>query len=98
MSSSRIRVTALGAVTIAVDGRHAGPSGPGAASASPWGRGWGASQILPLPSWMRSAFAILLMDYTLYLWHVLTHRVPWLWRLHMVHHVDMDPQSPRLVR
>jgi sterol desaturase/sphingolipid hydroxylase (fatty acid hydroxylase superfamily) len=30
------------------------------------------------------------MDYTLYVWHVLTHRVPFLWRFHVVHHVDLD--------
>lgn len=32
----------------------------------------------------------LAMDYTIYLWHVATHRVPALWRLHRVHHVDPD--------
>jgi sterol desaturase/sphingolipid hydroxylase (fatty acid hydroxylase superfamily) len=30
------------------------------------------------------------MDYTLYLWHILIHRLPWLWRLHLPHHVDLD--------
>jgi sterol desaturase/sphingolipid hydroxylase (fatty acid hydroxylase superfamily) len=31
-----------------------------------------------------------MMDYTLYLWHVLTHRLPFLWRFHIAHHVDLD--------
>jgi hypothetical protein len=30
------------------------------------------------------------MDYTLYLWHVLIHRLTWLWRFHLPHHVDLD--------
>jgi sterol desaturase/sphingolipid hydroxylase (fatty acid hydroxylase superfamily) len=49
----------------------------------------GLVQQLPLPSWARDAAAFLLLDYTMYLWHVLTHKVPLLWRLHLVHHVDI---------
>jgi sterol desaturase/sphingolipid hydroxylase (fatty acid hydroxylase superfamily) len=30
------------------------------------------------------------MDYTLYWWHVLLHRVPLLWRMHESHHIDRD--------
>jgi sterol desaturase/sphingolipid hydroxylase (fatty acid hydroxylase superfamily) len=42
------------------------------------------------PSWLRDAAAVVLLDYTLYIWHILVHRVPWLWRFHLVHHVDLD--------
>jgi sterol desaturase/sphingolipid hydroxylase (fatty acid hydroxylase superfamily) len=42
------------------------------------------------PLWLRDVVAVLLLDYTLYLWHSLVHRVPWLWRFHLVHHVDLD--------
>ena len=38
------------------------------------------------------------MDYTLYLWHVLTHRVPFLWRFHAVHHVDLDLDASTALR
>jgi sterol desaturase/sphingolipid hydroxylase (fatty acid hydroxylase superfamily) len=34
--------------------------------------------------------ALLALDYALYLWHVALHRVPWLWRWHVVHHSDLD--------
>lgn len=34
--------------------------------------------------------ALLLLDYTLYLWHILLHRMPALWRWHQVHHRDRD--------
>lgn len=34
--------------------------------------------------------SFLLLDYGNYLWHRLTHRIPWLWRFHQVHHADMD--------
>ena len=42
--------------------------------------------------------AFLLMDYTYYLWHVATHKVPFLWRFHRVHHVDPDLDMSTAVR
>jgi sterol desaturase/sphingolipid hydroxylase (fatty acid hydroxylase superfamily) len=45
---------------------------------------------LRLPVWMETILALALMDYTLYAWHVLAHRVPFLWRFHLVHHEDVD--------
>jgi sterol desaturase/sphingolipid hydroxylase (fatty acid hydroxylase superfamily) len=42
--------------------------------------------------------AVVLMDYTLYFWHVLTHRVPVLWRFHAVHHVDLDLDASTALR
>ncbi len=53
-------------------------------------RQWGLTHALGGPLWLRRIIAVVLLDYTLYLWHVLTHRTPWLWRLHLVHHVDLD--------
>ncbi|HZG53293.1 MAG TPA: hypothetical protein VEZ40_14275, partial [Pyrinomonadaceae bacterium] len=43
-----------------------------------------------LPRPLEIALAVLLLDYTLYVWHVLAHRVPLLWRFHLVHHADLD--------
>ncbi|MEO8415185.1 MAG: sterol desaturase family protein [Ginsengibacter sp.] len=34
--------------------------------------------------------AVLVLDYTNYLWHILNHKVPFLWRFHLVHHCDPD--------
>jgi sterol desaturase/sphingolipid hydroxylase (fatty acid hydroxylase superfamily) len=48
---------------------------------------------LPLPRALRIVLGFLLLDYTLYLWHRLNHRVPFLWRFHAVHHVDLDLDS-----
>ena len=41
-------------------------------------------------AWLRDLTAIVLLDYTLYLWHIVVHRMPWLWRFHLPHHVDLD--------
>ncbi|HMV49436.1 MAG TPA: sterol desaturase family protein [Blastocatellia bacterium] len=43
-----------------------------------------------LPRVMETVAACVLLDYTLYVWHYLTHKVPLLWRCHVVHHADLD--------
>lgn len=58
----------------------------------------GLAQRLPLPPWARDAVAFLALDYTIYLWHVLTHKVPFLWRLHLVHHLDLDMDTTTALR
>jgi sterol desaturase/sphingolipid hydroxylase (fatty acid hydroxylase superfamily) len=47
---------------------------------------------------LRIVLGFLLLDYTLYLWHWLNHRVPSLWRFHAVHHVDLDLDSSTGIR
>lgn len=58
----------------------------------------GVAQRLPLPPLARDLIAVLLMDYTIYVWHVLTHKVPPLWRLHLVHHIDLDLDASTALR
>lgn len=58
----------------------------------------GLLKLVRLPAWLEVAAAVVLLDYTLYLWHVLTHRVPWLWRFHVVHHLDLDLDATTALR
>lgn len=51
-----------------------------------------------LPKWAKAGIALLLMDYTFYLWHVLNHRAPFLWRFHAVHHLDRDLDATTALR
>ena len=44
------------------------------------------------------AAAFLAMDYGFYLWHVATHKVPFLWRWHRVHHLDPDMDASTALR
>jgi sterol desaturase/sphingolipid hydroxylase (fatty acid hydroxylase superfamily) len=53
-------------------------------------RGWGAFNNLSLPSWLAVVLSVVVLDLAIYLQHVLFHAVPALWRLHMVHHADLD--------
>jgi sterol desaturase/sphingolipid hydroxylase (fatty acid hydroxylase superfamily) len=50
----------------------------------------GLLQQVRLPDWLEALAACVLMDYTLYGWHYLTHKVGFLWRIHVVHHADLD--------
>lgn len=59
---------------------------------------WGMLGRLGLPLWVEAGIALVLMDYTFYLWHVLLHRVPFLWRFHAVHHVDLDLDASTALR
>ncbi|MGZ8156464.1 MAG: sterol desaturase family protein [Burkholderiales bacterium] len=60
--------------------------------------GCGLVSRLPLPDGLKTALAVALMDYTLYWWHVLLHRVPVLWRLHVPHHIDRDLDASTGIR
>ena len=51
-----------------------------------------------LPGAIEPIVAFLAMDYGFYRWHVATHRVPLLWRLHRVHHVDPDMDMSTALR
>lgn len=51
---------------------------------------WGVLNLLDWPNWMRVVAALVAMDFALYLQHVVFHAVPMLWRLHMMHHADLD--------
>ena len=61
-------------------------------------RGWGVVSRLPLCPRVRLVAAIVLMDYTLYWWHVLLHRVPALWRVHEPHHMDRELDASTALR
>jgi sterol desaturase/sphingolipid hydroxylase (fatty acid hydroxylase superfamily) len=50
------------------------------------------------PRWIETAAAIILLDYTLWWWHWANHRVPFLWRFHLVHHVDRDLDTSTALR
>ena len=58
----------------------------------------GLLKLAHLPAWFEITLGVILMDYTLYLWHILTHRLPWLWRFHVVHHADIDMDASTALR
>jgi sterol desaturase/sphingolipid hydroxylase (fatty acid hydroxylase superfamily) len=61
-------------------------------------RNLGLLRLFGFPLWLELAAALVLMDYTFYVWHVLMHRIPLLWRFHLVHHVDLDLDASTALR
>jgi len=53
-------------------------------------QGWGLLNTFDPPYWVAVVIGIVLLDLTIYLQHVMFHAIPILWRLHMVHHADLD--------
>lgn len=68
-------LAALGAVGIAITAAE---------------RGWGLFNNVALPAWAAALLSFVLLDLAIYLQHVMFHAVPVLWRLHRVHHADLD--------
>lgn len=58
----------------------------------------GLLKVRKLPQSIERLAGLLLLDYTLYVWHVLTHKVPLLWRFHKVHHADLDLDASTGIR
>jgi sterol desaturase/sphingolipid hydroxylase (fatty acid hydroxylase superfamily) len=53
-------------------------------------KGWGLFNALGLPYWAAVVAGVIALDLTIYLQHVVFHFVPVLWRLHRMHHADVD--------
>jgi sterol desaturase/sphingolipid hydroxylase (fatty acid hydroxylase superfamily) len=53
-------------------------------------RGFGLFHVIGLPFWLAAPIGFLALDLVIYGQHVMFHHVPWLWRLHRMHHADLD--------
>ena len=52
--------------------------------------GWGLLNLVAAPIWLAIPIAIILLDLVIYAQHMLFHAVPMLWRVHQMHHADLD--------
>jgi sterol desaturase/sphingolipid hydroxylase (fatty acid hydroxylase superfamily) len=73
---------------------------PALAALWPWmeARRVGLLNRVEWPWAVEAAVAVLLLDYTLWIWHWLNHRWPFLWRFHLVHHADGDLDASTALR
>ncbi|MBV8771088.1 MAG: sterol desaturase family protein [Deltaproteobacteria bacterium] len=60
--------------------------------------GWGFINDLRLPAWATIVLSIVLLDLAIYLQHVMFHAIPALWRVHRMHHADLDFDTSTGVR
>lgn len=53
-------------------------------------QGWGIFNYLEVPFWLAVLASVVALDFFIWLQHVMVHAIPALWRLHRVHHADLD--------
>lgn len=66
------------------------PIVPLAAAVWAQGKSIGALNMIPMPPWIAAVMAFLALDLLIYLQHRVFHHVPLFWRLHRMHHTDLD--------
>lgn len=52
--------------------------------------GWGLFRLFGVTGWIELVAGLIILDLIIYLQHRLFHRIPLLWRLHLMHHTDLD--------
>ncbi|MEP4545660.1 MAG: sterol desaturase family protein [Saccharospirillum sp.] len=53
-------------------------------------QGWGLFNVVDIPFWLAITASVLILDLAIYCQHRLFHATSWLWRLHRMHHADLD--------
>lgn len=71
-------------------GMLAAPVGALAAAILAVEQGWGVLHLVAMPDWLAIILGVLVLDAVWYGYHRLMHKVPLGWRLHRVHHSDVD--------
>lgn len=61
-------------------------------------QGWGLFNIIPLPFWLSFILSVLILDLVIYWQHVIFHQHPLLWRLHRMHHIDLNIDASTGIR
>ncbi len=62
------------------------------------GNGWGLFNMADLPVWLEITLAVIILDWAVWFQHLLTHKIPFLWRFHRVHHSDRDLDVSSAIR
>lgn len=60
--------------------------------------GWGLFNQLNIAPWLAIALTVLVFDFAIWLQHLITHKIPVLWRFHRVHHADRDIDVTTAIR
>lgn len=61
-------------------------------------QGYGVLNAVALPIWAETLIAFVVLDFAMWVQHLATHKIPLLWRMHMVHHVDRDLDVSTAIR
>jgi sterol desaturase/sphingolipid hydroxylase (fatty acid hydroxylase superfamily) len=78
--------------------RLVSPIAPAAVAALAATKGWGFFHLVEVPIWLALGLSILLLDGIIYAQHRVFHAVPILWRLHRMHHTDLELDATTALR
>ncbi|NDY96216.1 sterol desaturase family protein [Wenzhouxiangella sp. C33] len=53
-------------------------------------QGWGLFNLIMVPTWLAILASVVVLDLAIYFQHRAFHAIPWLWRLHRMHHTDLE--------
>ena len=53
-------------------------------------RSWGLLNLFDLPVWLALVISVVILDLVIYAQHIIFHAVPAFWRLHRMHHADLE--------
>ena len=59
---------------------------------------WGLFNIINFPSWLEILLIVIILDLVIWAQHYLSHRIPFIWRFHRMHHTDRDLDVTTAVR
>jgi sterol desaturase/sphingolipid hydroxylase (fatty acid hydroxylase superfamily) len=59
---------------------------------------FGLNYLYEIPEWGKVLISFLIFDYANYIWHLLNHRIPLLWRFHLVHHTHPELDVTTAIR
>lgn len=68
------------------------------AAADAAAQNWGLLNWVAWPLWLEVMIAVVVLDFAIWFQHLVTHKVPLLWRLHRVHHADVDIDVTTAIR
>jgi sterol desaturase/sphingolipid hydroxylase (fatty acid hydroxylase superfamily) len=60
--------------------------------------GYGLLNLMHAPAWLSAIVSLLLLDFAIYCQHIVSHKWKPLWRLHQVHHTDLEFDATTAVR
>jgi len=53
-------------------------------------QGWGIFNYYAVPYWLAVVVSVIVLDFVVWLQHIMVHAIPLFWRLHRMHHADLD--------
>jgi len=95
---TNISITAIASVLIRAMALFTVPLAAVAAAVYARSQDFGLLNLVALPAWIEMLIAIVVLDFALWLQHVMSHKLPVLWRLHQMHHADVDIDVTTAIR